>query len=756
MPRIPGRSGPFLSLIFRVTLGAPLTLLTTAALAEAQPLAGRVIDPDARPVAGANVLVVRGNQVVAMAKTRADGGFGPLAIAPGEYDIVASAPGLRSRSTPVIVKAGAETSIELKLAVTAVHESIVVSATQVEQPLTRATDSVTVITRADIERKQIETVPDALRAVPGLTVVASGGRGALTSLFPRGGESDYTLVLVDGVAQNSFGGFVDFAHFGTGEVERIEVVRGPQSALYGGGAIGAIVQIISAYGGPARAAASYETGGNGTHRGTASAAGSRQAWRWGLSIEGLMTDGDTRQLSNGTRVANDDYERATGSASLGWSDNRGRQVRVDARAGRTERGFPGPFGSDPLGLYQGIDLVSRGVNDFTSIAGTGAFRTGTLTHRGRVTWSGAESDSITPFGPFDDRTSRTTARYQLDTAVRRIDLSAGWEYVHEEAESTFVTGEEGQGVPVRRAVSGWFVEGRPNLGRRAFLNVGARIERIEREALEADPLSFSPRPALPEDVVWSINPKVSVAWFVNEREGDTWTKVRAGAGTGIKPPTAFDIAFTNNPGLKPERSRSLDVGIEHAMAGSTLVADATFFENHYDDLIVTVSEAFAGSSRYRTDNIANARARGLEVGARWHPIDAIAIRAAWTWLDTDILGVDGAASEAPFPYQVGDDLIRRPPHQASFEAGWSHARGSAFVLLNGRNTVRDIEPNFAAEVFDNPGYVTVALGGALRLTRNLQLFTRVTNLFDRAYEEAYGYPALGRMGMVGLRVTGSR
>ena len=162
MPRIPGRSGPFLSLIFRVTLGALLTLLTTAALAEAQPLAGRVIDPDARPVAGADVLVVRGNQVVAMAKTRADGGFGPLAIAPGEYDIVASAPGLRSRSTPVIVKSGAETSIELKLAVTAVHESIVVSATQVEQPLTRATDSVTVITRADIERKQIETVPDAL------------------------------------------------------------------------------------------------------------------------------------------------------------------------------------------------------------------------------------------------------------------------------------------------------------------------------------------------------------------------------------------------------------------------------------------------------------------------------------------------------------------------------------------------------------------------------------------------------------------
>jgi outer membrane receptor protein involved in Fe transport len=192
------------------------------------------------------------------------------------------------------------------------------------------------------------------------------------------------------------------------------------------------------------------------------------------------------------------------------------------------------------------------------------------------------------------------------------------------------------------------------------------------------------------------------------------------------------------------------------MAASTFIADATFFANRYDDLIVTVSSAFAGSSRYRTDNIANARARGLEVGARWHPIDAVAVRTAWTWLDTEILGVDGAESEAPRPYQVGDQLIRRPRHQVSFEAGWFHTRGSAFVLLNGRGETRDIEPTFASEVFDNPGYVTVTAGGALRLTRNIELFGRVTNLFDREYEEAFGYPALGRTALVGLRVTGSR
>jgi outer membrane cobalamin receptor len=755
MPRTPGHNGLLSRLLFPFVLcvALPLTIATTAA---AEPVRGKVLDPDARPVAGAQVLVLRGPQVIASAQTQADGQFGPITVGPGDYEIVASAPGLRSKPVPLAVKPGAEVSLDLTLAVSAVRESIVVSASQVELPLSRASDSVTVITRAEIEARQIESVQEALRLVPGMVVLASGGRGALTSTFPRGGESDYTQVLVDGVPQNAFGGFVDFAHFGTGEIERIEVVRGPQSALHGGGAVGAIVHIITRNGGPLRATGSFEAGGLATRRGAASVAGSRRGWQWGLSFDSLNTDGDTRALPSGTRVANDDYERTSGAGSFGWSGDRGRQFRFDVRSARTERGFPGPFGSDPAGRYEGIDLVSRGITRFTSFAGTGGFRTGTVNHRARLTRSGAESDSVTGFGPFEDRTTRLTGRYQADAAIRRIDVSAGYEFIAEEAESTFVTGEEGQGIPVERSVSGWFVEGRPSLGPRLFLTGGVRVERIARQALEADPFAFTPRPAFAEDVVWSVNPKVSAAWFVNLPEGRTWTKIRGGAGTGIKPPTAFDIAFTDNPGLKPERSRSFDAGIEHAFAGSTLIADATFFANRYDDLIVTVGTSLRGASRYRTDNIANARARGLEVGARWQPIDAVSIRAGWTWLDTEVLAVDGLDSSAPPPYRVGDDLVRRPKHQASVELDWSHARGSAFAIISGRGRTRDLEPSFASEVFENPGYATTTIGGAVRLMRGLEFFGRVTNLFDRDYEEVFGFPAPRRMGMIGIRVTGSR
>ena len=236
---------------------SPFTLLfvliavaASVASAFADTVRGRVVDPDDRAVAGATVLVVSGPRIVATMKTTNDGHFGPIAVPAGKYDVLVSAPGLKADPTSIDVTADAAIDLNLKLAISAVTESVVVSAAQVDTPLSRTTDSVTVIDRATLNRRQTETVADALRDVPGMNVVQSGGRGAVTSIFPRGGESDYTLVLVDGIEQNTFGGGFDAAHLAAGEVDRIEVVRGPESALYGDGAIGGIVQIVTRHGGP--------------------------------------------------------------------------------------------------------------------------------------------------------------------------------------------------------------------------------------------------------------------------------------------------------------------------------------------------------------------------------------------------------------------------------------------------------------------------------------------------------------------------
>jgi outer membrane cobalamin receptor len=732
-------------------------LLAAAASAFADTVGGRVLDPDGRPVPGAAVIVVSGGRVVASTTTDREGRYGPVTVAAGAYDLIASAPGLKSAPSSITLVAGARVTTDLTMAVSAVSESLVVSAAQVDTPLSRTTDSVTVIDRATLDRRQTETVSDALRFVPGLGVLQSGGRGALTSLFPRGGESDYTLVLVDGIEQNAFGGGFDAAHLPVGDVDRIEVVRGPESALYGDGAIGGVVQIVTRHGGPLAGRLTFEGGGYGTWNGTGSVAGSHGAWGYGGAFSALSTDGDTRVMpSIGRAVANDDYSRLDGSASVGWSDRPDRRFRVNVRGGHNERGFPGPYGSDPAGLYSGLDLVSRGRNETKEVGAAGSFAGGGLHHDVQFTYANLLSKFTSPYGTSDDRTRRATGRYQADLERHAFGLSAGLELLREQADNTFIEGEvAGVPVPIVRTDTGLFVEARPNLGARFALNAGLRVERISRHALEGD--SFG-RPPFADDVVWSTNPKVGFAWFARPDDAGAIgaTKIRAHAGTGIKPPTAFEIAFTDNPDLKPERNRSVDAGIDQAFLHATVVADATFFANSYDDLIVSVGSSLSGASRYRTDNIANASAHGLEVGATWRSKAGVSVRGAWTFLHTEILGVDNLPSTAPNPFAVGDPLVRRPAQQGSLDVSWTAPRVTVFATINGRGEMADLEPNFASSIYTNPGYAVVNLGASFHVARGVEVTGRILNLFDKQYEEVYGFPALGRSAMVGVRVVTGR
>jgi len=739
--------------IFSLTIAA---LIGAASPARADEVRGKVLDPQDRPVAGADVLIARGTTVVATARTSPDGTFGPIDVPAGEYSISVAATGLRATPQTLSVKSGAPVIVDVHLTLAAVSESVVVSGAQVDTPLSRATDSITVISRADLEARQIQTVSEAMRFVPGFGVVQSGGPGHLTSFFPRGGESDYTLVLVDGIPQNSFGGGFDAAHLTTQDIERVEVVRGPQSALFGGGAIGGIVHVVTRQGGPLRAQGLFEGGGYGATHASASASGGRQVWSWGASFDHYSTDGDTRFVDHlGTRVTNADYERTAGSGSIGWSDNPGRRIRFDIRGGQNEGGNPGPYGSDPLGRFFGIDTESRGRNTTVEVGASALFGgTSALRHHLQFTFGNLKSEFLGSF-PSTDQTKRTTGRYQVDLDQRRVGISAGWEGIGEQSDNTFVTDAVDNHVPIHRFISGLFVEARPDFGTRVLVTTGVRFEYIKRSAIVTNGFS---RPDLDDDVVWSTNPKLAIAWFVRPPDKQGWTKIRGGVGTGIKPPNTFDIAFTDNPDLKPERSKSFDLGIEQGLIGSAVVADLTYFANRYNDLIITVSRTgpFAGVSKYRSDNIANARAKGLEFGVSARARGGFAIRGTWTWLDTEVLGVDGVPDAAPAPYVVGDPLIRRPRQQGSLDISWTRARANVFALINGRGKMADIEPNFGTPVLDNPGYTTTTFGGSFKVIGDLQIFGQISNLFDKTYEEALGFPALGRTALVGVRVASGR
>ena len=216
----------------------------------AGPLTGRVVDPDGRAVPSARVIVL-GERTTTTIVTNARGEFSTVVADSGRFELRVAADGFRADPVQIDARHEPQDVGTLTLAISAVSESLVVSAAQVEIPLSQASSSVTVVTGDELQVRQIHTVADALRTVPGLSVVGTGGNGAVTAVFPRGGESDYTQVVVDGVQANAFGGLYDFAHLSTDNIERIEIVRGPQSALFGSNAIGSVVRIVTRRGGPA-------------------------------------------------------------------------------------------------------------------------------------------------------------------------------------------------------------------------------------------------------------------------------------------------------------------------------------------------------------------------------------------------------------------------------------------------------------------------------------------------------------------------
>ncbi len=742
-----------------------------SASVEAGPVRGRVVDPDGRAVPSARVLLL-GDATSVAAATNERGEFSARTPDSGRFELRIAADGFRADPVPVAARAEAQDIGVIKLAVSAVAESLVVSAAQVEIPLSQASSSVTVITGAELAARQTHTVADALRTVPGLSVVSTGGAGAVTAVFPRGGESDYTMVVVDGVQANAFGGIYDFAHLSTDNIERIEVVRGPQSALFGSNAIGSVVRIVTRRGGPLSGSAAFEGGSFGTTRSVASASGSRGSWEWGGSTERLASNGrNGEQTAAAETIVNDDYTRHSAALSAGWHDAAGRNVRGSLRYSRDERGFPGPFGTNPIGAYAGIDAVSRGTDDrwlsslSTSIPAGPRVRLQAQIAQGRIDGTYQSPSFVSPSDPpvvSASSSRRWNARVQSDVVISpRVDVSAGFEFERERAGSTYITGTANQAIPVRRSVAAWFAEARARWADRLFVTGGVRVDDIRRQALEGDPNGFTPRPDFAADSVLSVNPKIAGAWFARTAAG-SFTKLRAAAGTGIRPPDGLEIAFTDNPSLKPERSVSVEAGIDQAFAGGHGLVEATGFFNRYDDLIVAVG-SFVEASRYRTDNISNARSRGLELAATTHaripaaaPVD-VEWRVAYTWLNTAVLAVDGAAG-APLPFAVGDPLLRRPRHQISTWLTARTGRLSAWLQGGGRGRVLDVEPNYGTfgGLFYARGYQSWSAGASWRVLGSAELFARVENLFDRAYEEALGFPAAGRGAFAGLRIAARR
>jgi outer membrane cobalamin receptor len=737
----------------RLLLSVLLTFTISAHASAQSSLAGRVLDPQGQPVAAATVVAIGATSAPVTTTTDTQGRFEFAALSDGRYDLTASAPGMTGEARGVTPGSAPPLAMTLRLA--AIAETLVVSAAQIDQPLSRTADSVTVIPGRELDARQVTTLAGALSTVPGFTVARTGGPGTLTSLFPRGGDSDFTLVLVDGIRANAFGGGVDLSQVPLADVERVEVVRGPQSAIFGADAIGGVVQIITRQGGAPAATAVVEAGSRDTRRFQATTTGTARSLRWQGGVDYLEDAGFTGNApASGERVTNDDAQARHVWGGGGWRGQRGTDLQGTFRYVDTERGAPGPYGSDPAGRFFGVDRVSRGNTERRAVGVRVVHPwTGPASRvRQRLEFDIADYDLgfLSPFGRSASETLRTHARIQTDAALDAgVGISAGLEWLDESARSSFIQ-HGGADVPVQRRVVGTFAEGRWNGHERVSVQAGLRVEHITREAFAVNGFA--------DDAVTSVNPKLSVSWLVGRSlPGDRqWTRIRAAAGTGIRPPDVFEIAFTDNPGLRPERSRSVEVGVTHALAAGAVQLDATTFANDYDDLIVSVG-SLADVSRYATDNVSNARARGVELGAAWQSAGGVSARVAYTLLDTEIRAVDNSA-QAPSPYQVGDALLRRPRHSGSLTLGWTRERGSLFATVDSRGAALDAEPSFGPSggLYQNAGRTVADAGGTVRVVRSVEVFARVLNLLDRSYEEVLGFPSPGRTAFVGVRVAARR
>ena len=744
---------------------APLAL----AAPPARGIRGVVTDPNGGRVTHARVLVTTAKGIVETAETDSRGEYRFEHLPAGSYELRVSAEGFRTDPIRVTVTDESVKDIPVTLHVSAVSESVVVSASQVEQPLARTADSVTVLSAKDLQVRQAETVADALRAVPGISIARNGGRGSVTSLFPRGGESDYSLVLVDGVKANSFGGGFDFSSLSAADIERVEVVRGPESAVFGADAMGSVIQVVTRRGGRPRAEASVEGGSQATSRASASSSGSLGSFNWGGSVERQASDGYTGIApATGEQVSNDDWLEKHGSFTAGWHGDGGSDLRASLNLTSSERGYPGPFGSNPVGAYTAVDRISRGTTD-TRLYGLRWQQPYGRSARVRQSTTVSYLDLGSTFKApnFDGTpllsesgTRRWSARTQADVDLSgTLSLSAGGEFQRERATSTFITSDGSGPLPITRLVAAGFGELRVQPTSMVTITGGARVERFRRNALPANADPYSPRPSFPADSRFSVNPRASLAVILpgNSDAILGWTKLRASAGTGMRSPDAFEIAFTDNPSLKPERSRSVEGGVDFSLLRDLLVVSATGFLNRYDDLIVAVGPSMKDASHYRTDNISNARSRGVELSAGVRTEWGLDARASYTYLDTEILAADDS-SVAPSPFKPGDQLLRRPRHQASLDIVFTRGRGSLFTRVGGRGRMLDVEPSWGTYggLFQAAGYRVVDVGASWHVVRAVELFGRVGNLFDRAYEETFGFPALGRNAMIGVRVATSR
>jgi outer membrane receptor protein involved in Fe transport len=721
-------------------------------------ISGTVFDSAGQAVPGAHVTLLYAMAQLETRDTNAQGQYNFARLRVGKYQVLATVSGFDQLPVDVELASSEKHIRDLHLTLSALRDKVVVSAALGGALTSQIGSSVSVVSADEIDARGAQVATDVLRGLPGVEINQSGGRGTISSAFIRGGDSDYNLVMIDGIELNDFGGGFDLSPLPAEGVEQVEVISGPESALYGSNAVAGVINLETIHGdGPPHFTFLGEGGSLYTWRLATTGAGLNQGFSWAYSLSRLQTDG---------QKPNDAYRGQTATVSLGYSRSPRRKFDVNFFGYAGLLGLPGPWGSNPDGLFPGLDPSTH---QNQNLFGYQAQETEQFSSRfQQVTTVSVSTDRITFISPLEGNSFtnnlRVVANTRSEIAVSSKDtLVAGFEYDRDQYKNLFVEGTNDLPFVLGRNSYAFFAENRWTPSDRWFINVGLRVDDLQTDSVPVN--NDTGQPGIPANTLVKVTPRISAAYFVREEDADGFfgaTRLHASFGTGFRAPNGFELAFTNNPALKPEESISYDAGVEQRMAQGRAILDVTYFYNKFTDQIVSTGNL---PTNFDSENIGKSRAWGLETSIRIHPIRSLEFSGSYTWLNSAILALDGFP-EPIDPFSVGEPLLRRPRNAAGFNATWTKKR----LMLNMNGTIRgavlDVEPNdgtFACELinpitlkpfqclFRNHGYELMNAGFAYQFPKGIEIYGRLNNFLNQRYEEAFGFPSLRLNFMAGVK-----
>ena len=667
------------------------------------------------------------------AKSSAAGEYS-LDLPPGRYRVQFARSSFATREVIVDLAPGASHTLNIRLDLAPLSSNVVVTANTQPADLAHTPAPVDIIGAEEIEQRQAVSLPDLLATQTGIALARTGTIGGFATIFVDGGNSSFTKVLIDGTPVNLPGGDFLFSNLTLDNVDKVEIVHGAESALYGSDAMSGVIQIVSRQGSTRIPEVNLfaEGGGFSSARGGAQLSGLLHKFDYSAAGSYFHTDG---------QGINDAFLNRSFAGNLGYSFSDSNQLHLTVRSTASYAGTPGQvlfaaiFPPDPTAF-----------DDERQLSGnlSWTFKIGShWVHR----ISGMEArfldtNGLPDFNFFETaQFNRAGFLEQSTYSFRRGAVTAGYQYEVENADPNNLSG-----LHARRNNQAGFLDGRWQPLSRLTLSAGGRAE---------DNTNFGTR----------VVPRVGAVYALR-RSQNLWadTRARVSYGQGIEEPTIFesfdaDPCNPGNPNLRPQRSRTVSAGIDQYFSGERFRISATFFANEFHDLIDQqqgpANSMCSGGFEKLFFNIDAARARGLNWSGEAHLNHWLVLKGNYSHDDTRVIKTVPTAP--PFE-QPGNHLLRRPVNSGNLwlNANYRRVNFNLATYFTGARTDSDFDSVYTGNVCTgpcitrNPGYSRFDLATNYNFGRGLSFYGRVTNLLDKQYQEAIGFPALGRDYRLGL------